>query len=253
VNDLPNTPPPPVPLTTGQIIEHLEYVLEPLLRRRDRIVAALLATAAAYPEILDDEAMGEAGENLRMVSALTRLSEDRRKEHKDPYWSGGRTVDAWFKNFFAPLNDAKAPVQRAADAYAAMVVRREREATAAAAAAARQAADRAAEAAALAIEERREIDAQGLVEAAREADRLQAQADARPAEMSRTHGEYGAVISARSTWRFKVIDLAQVPREYLMIDTNALKAAMADRDAAGRPTAVIAGVEWVEDISAGVR
>jgi hypothetical protein len=253
----PNAPPPPAPLTAAQITEYLEYAMTALLARRTEIIAALAATAKAYPRIDDDDTLGEVAENVRMANALTRSAEDKRKTEKAPFLAGERTVDGWFKTFGAPIATALQPVQAAMNDYGARKLADERAKAEKARKDAEAEEARALAAAAEAMRNRGPNVDDALATAA-EASKVAEQAGnvamSRPAALTKTRGMYGASASVRTTWRWEVTDFAAIPRAFLMVDENAIKEAVRDsRDASGKPTIEIAGIRFVPDHKTVVR
>lgn len=253
-----NAPSLPKPLSKAEINEYLAYALEQMISRRDQLVKALLASAAAYPRIDDDEVLGEVSENMRMAGTLVRTTaKARHTEHKAPFLDGGRVVDAWFKTWAAPLEAAMAPIQQAMNAYGA----RKLAAAEAAAAEAKRLAD--------AAQARAQQEAEGalrrgrpdvadsaldrVAEAAKTSEAADKLASARPADLTRSYGTFGAVASAKRTWKWRVTDIALVPRDFLMINEDAIKAVAKQRDASGKPTYIVPGVEWFSEVSMGVR
>jgi hypothetical protein len=249
-----NAPLPPAPLSSAEIDAYLDYALAQLIERRDTLVAALQATVTAIPVINDDDTLGDVGENMRMALALRRTGEDRRKEHKEPFLLGGRTVDAWFKSFDRPLTLPMAAVQAIMDDYGARKLAAARLKAEAEAKRLQDEADRAAAAAAKALDKGKTADTllDRAAEAAKQADAAEAVASGKAAGLTRARGTFGATMSMRTTWGYEA-DVNEVPRHYLMVDDDAIKAAMKARDAAGRPTAVIPGVKWIPTNKMGVR
>lgn len=250
-----NAPPPPSPLSAEDIRHYLDYVGEPLRERRDALLAALDAMKAVHASITDDDTLGTVAENMRMAAALARVTEERRKDAKNPFLEGGRCVDDWFKRLMEPLQAAMRPLQAAMNAYAALKLARERAEAEEARRIAEVEAQRAAAAAAKMLA--RGQNASTALDAAAESAARAAEAEAitqmRPAELTRTRGVFGAVASARETWTWRVTDLDAVPRAYLMLNPDAVKAAGKQRDKAGKPLAVITGIEWVPETKMGVR
>ena len=243
-----NTPPPPRPLSAGEIEAYLDYALASLLERRDSLVAVLKASAVTIPRIDDDDTLGDVGENMRMASALGRTAEDRRKEHKEPF---GRTVDSWFKEFIRPLGEPMAAVQRIMDDYGARKEAAARRAAEIAAQKLQDEADRAAAKAAKALD--KGAAAETLLDraaaAAEKAAEAQALAEGKAADLTRVRGTFGATVSMRTTWSYEVTDKNALPMRYLMPDDAAIREALKARDASGRPTAVIPGLKWVKQSS----
>lgn len=253
-----NTPAPPRPLDAIEINDYLAYIGEALIQRRDALVAALRNMAAASPTIEDDEVLGDIAENMRMAAALSRTGEDRRKETKEPFLLGGRVVDAWFKRWLEPLSNAMAPVQSAMNDYAARKLAAARAVAAHEAARRLAIAEAAAQEAAAAMRARApDVAVIAALDQAASAERdvaaAEARAMARPADLTRSYGTYGAVASVRQSWAWRVDDPALVPRHYLMLDDDKIRQAAKQRDASGRPVVVIPGVSFYPVTKMGVR
>lgn len=250
-----NAPPPLTPLSQTQIREYLDYHGATLLARRDQIIAALSADAKAHPRIEDDEVLGEIGENMKMRAALGRTADDRRKDHKAPFLNGGRVVDAWFKSFLQPLDDIAAIVQRITNEYAERKLAEQRKRVEAEHVRAAEAERKANEAAAAALRKGRDAQAEldRVAAAMAAAERAEAETQARAPDLTRTRGIYGAVSSARESWGWEVEDITKVPREYMMLNPDAVKVAGKQRDASGKPLAVIPGIKWVVSTKMGFR
>jgi ribosomal protein L9 len=245
---------PPAPLTSIEIVAFLNDALAGLTTRRNDVIAALLAGSKAHPVINDDETLGSVAENVRMASTLLRTSDQRRKEQKEPFLEGGRTVDGWFKTFLAPLSKAIAPVQAAMDEYGARKLKIARADAERKRLAAEAEATRATQAALTAKTPEDSETAWDLAaDAAARAEQANKKAAVRPAAMTRTHGTYGAVSSVRSSWRWEITDAALIPRAYLTTDEAAIREAGRARDASGKPIVVIPGIAWVETTKVGVR
>lgn len=250
-----NRPPPPQPLNEEEIRAYLDYEGERLIERRETVVTALNNFVASGGTINDDEALGEIGETMKMAAALDRTAKDRHDETKRPFRVGGEAVDAWFRVFRQPIAAAKAPVQGFMDAYVQRKLLAERKRRDEAAAEKQRLADIAARKAADALEANKPAadELQRAADADASADKAMARSHERPAEMTRVRGDYGASVSARSRWRWEVTNAALVPREYMMVNPDAVTLAAKARDANNRPTAVIPGIEWIEVVAAGVR
>lgn len=184
-------------------------------------------------------------DNVRMAAAWRRTAEERRKDAKAPFLSGGREIDAWFSEVGAAIMKPLQSCQKAMDAYQAKVAaearriaeeearRRREEADAAAAAAA---------AAAFADGDDSEEDAErvtdmvaGAQRAAGRAAAAEARAEGTVAQHVRTHSDLGTVATAKEVIEFDVIDDAQVPREFMVVDQNRIRAWV--RDHASSPEA----------------
>lgn len=216
---LSNNPPPDANPLRDRLMEAAAA-----LRKR---AAELLSAEARLPVIDSDEAAGKVGDYVKIVAAAIKTADSDREREKEPYLAGGRTVDGFYKKeIIDPLDALKRRVSAKITAYlrekeAAERARREAEERAAReaeAAAKREAAakadiftDDASLTAALAAEDRARQA---------EADRIAAEkaAQAKPAELSRTRGDLGALSSLRTFWSF---DPATLNRN--AIDLEALR------------------------------
>lgn len=259
-----NAPTPPTPLSALEIREYLDYALATLVARRDEILAALKAQLEAHPTIENDAQLGDAVENRRMAETMLRTLDTRRKAEKDPFLEGGRTVDAWFKAFVAPLDGTLEDVKTSMNDYGARKLAIQRAEAQRRADAAKIEADRAAAAAAAALAaakpKRRLFEddptttaLDDAAAAAAAAERAQAHVHAKPAEHTRTVGTFGAVASMRRTWGWELDDITAVPAQYLQVNAGAIKEASRARDDSGKPTIVIPGIRWVPTDSMVVR
>jgi hypothetical protein len=244
-----NTPVPPAPLNKAQIEAYLDYLFAEWHARRKDLIEVLTDQAKVNAVINDDRTLGDIGENVKMARALSRTVEAKRVEVTAPFLAGQRTVAAWVKSWIKPLDDVVGTMQAAMNDYGD---RKDREARAAAFKAAQEAEKRAAEAAEAASLALRANDQAGagaaldqVVDADVEQEAAQAVLDSRPAETTRTYGTYGAAISGQRNWSWKVTDFAVLSDEYKMVNEDMIKARAKVRDASGKPTAVIAGIEWV--------
>jgi hypothetical protein len=255
---IPNEPQRPAPLTPQEVVEWLDFELTALLSRRAEIIDNLKLMVAAHPTIENDIEQGLAADNLNLARSLSSAAEHARIGQKAPFLEGGRAVDGWFKRFAAPLDEAVAPLTRAMLAYADAKERRER---AAAQAEARKAAEEAArkareaeEAAKAGVFSDDALDAAEAAERARqEAREAEQQAKGKPADFTRARGDFGAVASVRQSWSWEITDVSKVPRKFMTVDPAKIKDAAKDRDASGKPTAVIPGIRWVANRTIGVR
>lgn len=251
-----NNPPPD--LLVGEALhEKLRDENQDLLKRRDE----LLAAAARVPAINDDDMAGKVSDFIKQLSALTKASESKRTDAKEPYLDGGRSVDGFFKAISDPVVKAKTSIEKRLTDYLRekeAAARRERMEQERLAREAAEAARREAEERAKAARDAAELDA--AIEAEKEAEvasadlaKAEAAADVKPAELSRTRGEYGAVSSLRTQWVFDEINRAEIDLEALRpyIPTDGLeKAVRAFIKSGGRE---LRGVNIFETTAAVVR
>jgi hypothetical protein len=193
---------------------------------------------ARVPPSIDSEA-GLVTDFIAQCQMHLRQAERAHRDEKAFFLQAGRAVDGFFKRRCETLSDALTPVMVRLKAYRDRVT----EAASAQHQAARQVAEEevrraVAEAAAhraeaerlartMSVEERRHAAEQlALAETASErADAWAREAAAAP-EPPRIQGDYGATAYVTRSWTFEVIDLDRVPRTYLSLDTEAVRAAI---------------------------
>jgi hypothetical protein len=201
-----------------------------LLARRDQLLEAFARFEATHGDgIQSDEVAGRAADFARLLAREADKAEAVRKGLKAPLLAASRALDRFFK---ADLSDglaaAAAKVEALLGIWQRAKVTAERQLREAAARAAREVADR------LAAEAMRSGDA-ALTQQAQHADDAAQRAEiglhAGLAAVARTAGEGGAVASLKSYWTYEVVDIAQVPRQWLMIDDRKVRAAIRGDDA----------------------
>lgn len=213
------------------------------------------------PAISDDETAGKISDYIKQIMAACKNAEGARIAAKEPHLEASRAVDGFFtKGIVDPLMALKRRVEAKLTRYLQEKAAREREARMEAERKAREAeaeARREADARAQALRTERDLETAVAAErAAHEASANRIAAaeavNAKPAEMSRTRGDYGSVASLRTNWDYEVSDMAAVPRAYLMLNDAAVKAHMKAR-LKDQPPAPIAGINFYEKTSAAVR
>lgn len=249
---------PPADLLLGPALrEKLEEENQDILDRADQ----LLEAATRIPEITSDDIAGKVGDYIKQLTALNKTAETRRTAAKEPYLEGGRNVDGFFKAITDPVADVKSRVSHKLTVFerekeaAARRKRIEEERLAREAAEkarleaeekAKTASDAASLDAAIASERAAEVAAADLAKAAQAAE-------VKPAELSRTRGEYGSMTSLRTEWVFEDIVRADLDLEQLRpyLPTDGLeKAIRAFIKAGGRE---LRGVTIYESTKAVVR
>ena len=213
-----NNPPPDL-LVGDSLREKLQDENRDLIKRRDD----LLAAAQRIPAIDSDDIAGRVSDFVKQLTALTKAAESKRTDAKEPYLEGGRNIDGFFRAITDPVARTKDAIQKRLTTYLrekeeqARLARmaEERKAREAAEAARREAEEKA-KAAANAAQLDAAIEAERSAKLA-EADlaKAQAAAEVKPAELSRTRGEYGSVSSLRTEWVFDNLDRAQIDLEAL--------------------------------------
>lgn len=212
---------PPRDLLTGDALrEQLRDDNLALLERRDK----LLAAAERAPEVIDDEDTAQkVSDFVKQLTALVKAAEAKRVDAKEPYLEGGRGIDGFFKSISDPVGKAKWRVEQVLAVFLRAKEERARREREEAARLAREEQERKARAAwelGQKIRDEQELaDAIAAEKAAKtataEAEKAQKAADAKPAELSRTRGDYGAVASLRTYWTFRDLDRAQLDLEAL--------------------------------------
>ncbi len=218
--------PPPAPLPEPEVLyaawsrEHAA-----LLARRDQLLAALQRLEASHGAGIADEATaGKAADFVLLLEREARHVEELRKSVKAPVLAAGRTLDRLLKTETSDrLADAAARVARLLTDYQVRKIAAEREAREQAAREAREAADALAATALAQADTALREQALVLDQAAQQAEIA---ATAGLAGLARTRGESGAVADLKEDWTYEVVDIAQVPREWLMVDDRRLRAAI---------------------------
>ena len=172
----------------------------------------LLKSASRAPDTIEDDEQNKQFATLaKLFAALVKKAEAERVGEKEVMLEGGRGVDGFFKRVTGPANNAKASLETRQTKWQLKVAAEER--------ARRQEEERLAreEANRLAIEAARKEqaarDAKTLddaIQAETAAKQAQATAEvaaktaaAKPAELSRTRSDEGAVASLRTWWDFR--------------------------------------------------
>ena len=236
----------------------LESRSEALLKRRDELVAAFARVPA---EVADDVTAGRAADFIKQIAAASKNAESTRIAEKEPHLAASRVVDGFFKAITDPLAEIKKKVEARLTAYQRKKAddeRRRREEEARLAREAAELASREAAQRANAVNTETDlalaIDAEETAaRAANDAALAKADADAKPAELSRTRSDFGSVASLRTTWTFDGLDRSKIDLEALRqhIPEEALeKAVRAFIKAGGRE---LAGVRIFEHQSTVVR
>jgi hypothetical protein len=169
-----------------------------------------------------------------------RWAESVHKEEKGPFLQGGRVVDRFFKRrceklaglIDGVLEGLKAYYDRAIVAREAAHRASVEAAVAEAERAAVEAVQHRAEAehlactAKTAAERQRAANALALADAAETRSLAAAERAQTPLAPVRIEGDYGAVAYLSHSWNFDVVDLDRVPRDYLTVDAEAVRAAI---------------------------
>jgi hypothetical protein len=254
-----NAPAPPSPPKKEEVADWLGYQTEGLRLKRDTdVLPAIAEMVKAHPVIADndEDLAGRFAENILLAKDLIREAGKAHKEHKEPYLTAGRVVDGWKNGFEAVIERALAPIEAIARDYAERKHAREHAAREAEAERARVAARKARDDAAAA--ERENMWGNDALALAEEAERKAAAArrsEHRAAHTTATtQGDYGAKSMLVRKWKWQLSDITQVPPEHLLVNAATIMIAAKPRDPiTNKPTAIIPGIEWVEDVSFTVR
>jgi hypothetical protein len=197
------------PADVDPLIERLrEGVADLIATRDDKYIKIAERWEKERPTIDNDDQSEAATNYLKKLGELLGAFEKKREAEKKPFLDAGRKVDGFFKGETAILVASDTSVRKKLGAYQQKKLKDERERKAKAEEEARKAVQEA-------KTEEQTVAALGKVAAA-----------AAPIEPVRTRTDTGALASARTVWSHELVDLALVPREYLMLNPDAVKAAL---------------------------
>jgi len=202
------------------------------LDERTRDLAATIArlTADPAPDTITDHAAATAA--TARLGALKHAADRVAEAHaaaKAPHLAAGRACDAWKADSLAKLAPLQTALKTAVGDYQAAIAEQERQRREAEAEAAREFAERT-----------------GNARHATMADAAEAHAAKPVADMSRVRARTGAMASLRPVVDFEIEDAALIPREFLVVNEAAVRAAVR----AGTP---IPGVRRIERPVVAVR
>lgn len=188
-----------------------------LSARTDELVAGV----ARMPPAIEDEATEKrAIEFAKQIGAHEKLCDGTRKTVKAPYAEAVKVVDAFFGGMVDPLKTGREVVLRKLTAFQTAKAEAERKAREEAA---RIAAEEAAKAAAAVVTD---ADLDNAIAKEEQAVAAVQATEATTADLSRTRGAYGSTASLRTTTEFTIEDVNSVPREFLMVNDAAIRAAI---------------------------
>lgn len=242
--------PPPIDLATVLAPESLRAQLEAqhgdLLERTATLVAAYDRFVAATGEvgIADDEMLGKAADFAAQIRANMKKIEGIREGVKEPINEAAKVVQGFFK---AMMLDRLEVCAKGINAKQTAYLQ---------AKAARERADR--EKARILAEQEAAAKLK-LAEAAPTAERVEAaivaedkaasaakEAAAKPADMVRHRSDLGVTTSLRSVLKFRVIDKAKVPLQYMaIVDAAVMGAAKVSKDPVDEQP--VPGIEFYRD------
>lgn len=157
-----------------------------------------------------EEEIGRSAEYIKQLNACIRWANDQKKVEKAPFTEGSRAVESYFAQITKPLAEIKQRVTHMQKTFLDGKARLERKRREGEEQRARDAA----------VSETVEHGA-GSVEAGQAietAETAKQEARAKPADLSRTTGEFGATVSLRETWTFEME--AESPADF-MVAANA--------------------------------
>ena len=205
-----------------------------------RFIDLELSCARVPNPLAGEEDAAAATDFIAQCQAHIKEAEAAHKREKEYFLKGGRIVDGFFKRRSSRLAEALAPVTARLKAYRDEIAerdaqlheaaRREHEAEAEHAAEEeaehRAEADRLAQTAQTPAERRWVAEHRLLADGAAARAAAARQAAAIKPEPARIHGDYGSTAYIRKVWTFEVVDLDQVPREYMSLDVDVVREAI---------------------------
>ena len=178
--------------------------------------SALLAQAHDL-SIVDRASAERATDCVKLIKTLIKKADEERKTWVEPLNNQVSRINAEFKAITEPLKKAE-------DAVKAKLIRFQQEEEAKARAEAQRKMEE--EAAALAAAENARADgdddiAEAIVE------QVASQPDPSIVKpVAPVRSDYGSVASIRKGWSFSIVSYGEVPRQYLMLDENHVRAAI---------------------------
>lgn len=171
--------------------------------------ATTIERAAVALIIKDDDSMKEASNMLGIIASAKKNLEKHRKFFVQPLNDQVKRINLWFKGRMEPLEKADGTIRSKV-----LVFRQEQE------------------------RRRREEEERLRKLAQKEQKRLEKQAIKKgepapppipvpiiPEQSKSVHGDFGTV-SAKKVWDFEVLDEMKIPREFLMVNEKAVRAAV---------------------------
>lgn len=196
--------------------ERLNDSTAELRNRHDELIAAV---ERIPEECNDDETAGKISDMIKLITACSKSFETKRVGEKEPFLTLSRSVDGFFKKFTENLDGAKRKASRPLEVYLKRKEDERRRAAEEAARVQREEAERLArEAELLAKANMPEASNDVLGEAVRveeQAQKAEKQAEAKPAELARTRGDYGSLATLRTTWVGEIVDKKELDLEAL--------------------------------------
>ena len=192
----------PKPLTREEVHAWLVDTCGDLTKRQQEILDGVSRFLDKYAAIPDEEVQAKASDfagQRGAIGAFLTVAEGRRKTEKQPFLDSTRAVDGFFSALTDKVELGRKQIRERMTAFAMKLEEANRER------ARKEAEELAARAAAAEAEAMKTLEPEKLEaasELAKAADKAEAKADAKPAELSRVHGQLGGVSSLRTTWKF---------------------------------------------------
>ena len=159
------------------------------------------AAARAPATVDDDAALGKFGTLVTNLNKIAREAEAKRKTEKQPHLDAGRTVDGFFGGIMGKINDVVAALEARQKVYIKAKERKARDEAERQQAAAAETAAAALRAAERAQDKGKFDEADALLGEAAAAETAAVaageKAEAKTADLVRTHADSGAVVSAK--------------------------------------------------------
>lgn len=227
----------PKPLTREEVHAWLEDTCGDLTRRAEEILAGISRLLDTYTIIPNEEIQAKVSDfagTRGAIGAFLTVVEGRRKSEKQPFLDSTRAVDGFFSGLTDKVELGRKQIRERMTAFAVRLEEANREI------ARKEAEDAAALAAAAEAEAMKTLEPEKLEaasELAKAADKAKERAEAKPAELSRVHGQLGGVSSLRTTWKFdeagsdlmalaKAVVAGEAPLEYLAFNTTRINVAI---------------------------
>lgn len=202
------------------LLERLQENHADLIKRRDE----LLASFGRAPVIIgDEETAKKMADFAEQLTKFIKRTDAVHADEKAPFLTAGRTVDNFWHSLKDDIAASKTSLnvirKKFADAKAAEERRRREEEARKAREEEQRLAREAAEKAA-AMENENDLAAAQKAEenadqAKLDADKAQKEAEAKPAEMGRSRGDYGGLTTLKRFWDFDEFDRAKLDLEGL--------------------------------------
>ena len=202
------------PADANPLLDRLQTDHAELLARRDALLGGIDRAPGA---IEDEETAGKMADFVqKQIDPFLKRAEAMHDSEKEPYLSGGRTVDGFWHAVIDRIIAGKTKLNLSRKAYADKKAAEEKRRREEEARKAREEQDRLQREAAEKVAKLREekdlqaaIEAEEVAEQARkEAERAALVAAAKPAEMGRSRGEHGGLTTLKQFWDFSDMDRA---------------------------------------------